>query len=150
MNKTTYYALLEKILLFGSIYLTGETLVHLFGIKLINNPIQWNGSAIANINSYMQLWGVGALFFTLMLNHARKHYLRDTFVLSYLSWVSIVLALVLWQMSKMVSNDMTSLQMWLPQYSLWVRLEALLLICFSLFIWYGFRKKYLTTININA
>lgn len=145
MNKSTYFVSLERILLLGSIYLAGEALVHLFGIKLINNPFQWGESAITNVNSYMQLWGVGALFFTLMLNHARKHYQRDAFILHYLSWVSIVLSLCLWQMSKIVSNDMTSLQMWLPQYSLWVKLEALLLICFSLFIWYGFRKKYLTT-----
>ena len=146
MTKELYTKYLKFFLYFASVYMLGEALVHLSGIRATNLE-NYTSVEIKNFfNMFLQMWGVATLFFAGLFYEMGKDLKKYRQIILLFGLICLPLALVLLKASftpfeKTLPSP--AMFLWIPFYSKWLKVESLLLISGFLYILYGKHKKYL-------
>ena len=146
MTKLAYNKTLVYILKFGFIYMLGETIVHLSGIRLINLNQFWPQPAVTFLEEFILLWGAACIFLTWLNFRLITHFNQLKHLLPEISIVLLIHAFILLYISRNHLDQMLPTQtatVWIPHYQIWLKFEAFLLFLFFAFIQWGKHKKHL-------
>ena len=151
MSKQRYYSILKKLLLFGALFMLGESVYHFSGIRLRGTHAVWSEPAIVFSQFFMWLWASASLLIALVICYAYRYFLKAQALLIMLGLFSFFHAAILWNFSRLPLTDIwhetPAVFVWFSQYTVQLKFEALVLVLFGLLIGYGFYRGYISLKN---
>jgi len=146
MSQEKYLRLLSHLLKFGILYMIGETVVYISGMRTAGLEEYWPETAVLFVDFYMKLWAAACFFMTLLLFKIYKEPQKYPFILDLMAKLSVLLGVILIYASKTPFETLIPVgnaTLWIPYYSKFLWIEAAMVFGAVTYIWYGFKKKWL-------
>lgn len=133
--------ILRGYLIFGSIYMLTEALIHFSNLRLLDSISMWSDSALAYSVLMTKLYASFALFFAILLFFIQKDMRKYELIIKILAVFSLLHTVVLIYLSLTENfytsfGNLTSLSFWIPEYNLFLIFEAVLLFSFSILVFF--------------
>jgi len=149
MTKKRYIAWLRGILVFSVLFMIGEAVYHFSGLRMIGTSQLWTTASVTFGQFFMWLWASASLFMAITLWYCHRYLERAQPLLIGIGLFSIFHAIILFHFSRLPLTGIwaatPALFVWMPFYTVQLKIEALLLVAFGLFIGYGVKRSYLST-----
>lgn len=141
---TTSTKIIRYFIILGSLYLLIDSLLHMAGLRLSDVNNLWPNSSLVYGLFMTQLYGLVTFFIAILFFEIQKNiYLyRKVIILS--AFYTLLHGLFLFWNSFMINfnslyHDTPSIIVWIPDYNLLIKLEASLLIFYSLVVFWTFK-----------
>jgi hypothetical protein len=145
MTQANYLLSLTWLFRLWFVYMLGEAAVYLSGLRLIQLDRHWPAGAVHFLHEYQLLWGAASLFMAYLLYQLQKKPESHVVLIKAFTFLSLLLSLILFYMSRIPFSQLLptpAAQLWLPDYSQILRLEALALLLIGIYLFYGKWRKY--------
>lgn len=144
MTKATFHQLTTTFLYFGAAFMVGESIFHFSGIRL--SDADWLPGALSFTYFFQCLWASASLLIAILLWLVARHRQLWAVLLPPLAGFAVFHAGVLgwWSFLPVIETwEYSSLFVWNPWYPLQLKLEALVLLLFAVWIAWGWRRGWL-------
>lgn len=128
----------RAILLLLASYMVGEAIFHASGLRSRDALAAWPAAAIIYVRFFEIFWSLASIFIAIVLFTIQTNLQKYSQPLWLLSWYGLLHGAVLVWLSFQPLEVMAtypSLTAWLPNYPLYLRIEAALLIGSFLVVW---------------
>ncbi len=146
MTKNTFRNTLKRVLFLGTLFMIGETVVHLSAVRIWGANQYWPESAILFVKLFMFLWGGISLLLAAFFYEIQKNVLQYIAFLNIMAYYSFFHGAILWYFSFLHLPQILPVPVMYvlnPYYSTQLKIEGSLLIAFGVFYLWGKNKKFL-------
>ena len=132
-------------LIFGGIYMLGEALIHFSNAKLTNVAILWPKDAVTFSSWVSTLYASTTLFLSMLLFYIQHNVEKNKKIIKLLAFYALFHGLLVTYFSltfgfNEIFQELPSLYLWLPNYSVYLIFEAFLLFVFAFLVYLWQRK----------